>query len=67
MIKIRYENKYNLLRYKNILVVISLVYRPLSFSELAVLANLGPEPPKRIIEKYNLFLTTKKNTIYLIH
>jgi hypothetical protein len=67
MIKIEHENKYDQPRYKNVLVAISLAYRPLSLSELAVLADLGPETPKRIIEKCGLFLTTKENTIYLIH
>lgn len=53
---------------KNVLVVTSLAYRPLSLSELALLAGLGPEiDPQTIVEECGSFLTTKENTIYLIH
>jgi hypothetical protein len=59
---------------KNVLVATSLAYRPLSFSELALLAGLGPEIDlQTIVEECGSFLTTKedlttkKKTVYLIH
>jgi hypothetical protein len=50
--------------YKDVLVATSLAYRPLSLSELAVLADLPPEidHPQTIVEKCGSFLTTKENT-----
>jgi hypothetical protein len=66
--KIKLENKDNKPCYKNVLTAISFAYRSLSFFELAVLADLEPGVTLvSIIEKYGLFLTTKKNTVYLIH
>jgi hypothetical protein len=68
IIKIKLENKDNKLYYKNVLVAISLIYRPLSLLELAILADLEYGiTPESIIEKCGLFLITKKNTIYLIY
>lgn len=52
---------------KNILVATLLAYRPLSFSELAVLASLLPKIIETIIKKCDLFLTTKEKTVYLIY
>jgi hypothetical protein len=49
-------------------VAISLTYRPLSLSELAVLASMEPKiKPERIVEKCCSFLTTRENTVNLIH
>ena len=53
---------------KNVLVATSLAYRPLSLSELAVLAGLPPKVnPQTIVVKCGSFLTTKEETVYLIH
>jgi hypothetical protein len=53
---------------KNVLVATSLAYRPLSLSELTVLAGLPPKiKPQSIVKKCCSFLTTKENTVYLIH
>jgi hypothetical protein len=52
---------------KNVLVATSLAYRPLSLSELGVLAGLPPKSARTIIEKCGSFLTTKENTVYLSH
>ena len=52
---------------KNVLVAASLVYRPLSLSELAVLAGLPPKMTETIVKKCDSFLTTKEKTVYLIH
>jgi len=53
--------------YKNILVAASLTYRPLSLSELTVLAGLPPKMTETIVKKCDSFLTTKEKTVYLIH
>jgi hypothetical protein len=57
------------LRYcKNVLAATSLAYRPLSLSELGVLAGLEPEiDPQTIVEECGSFLITKKEMVYLIH
>jgi hypothetical protein len=53
---------------KKVLVATSLAYRPLSLPELAVLADLPPKiNPQTIVEECGSFLTTKENTVYLIH
>ena len=53
--------------YKNILVATYLAYRPLSLSELTIIAGLPPNiNPKTIVEKYSLFLTTTDRIVYLI-
>ncbi|KAH8800337.1 hypothetical protein F5884DRAFT_891236 [Xylogone sp. PMI_703] len=53
---------------KNILGVATLVYRPLSLSELAVLAGLPPKVnPQTIVDKCGSFLTIKEQTVFLIH
>jgi hypothetical protein len=68
MTRIEDGNEENRQRCKNVLVATSLAYRPLSFSELAVLAGLLPKiNPETIIKKCGSFLTTKENTVYLIH
>jgi hypothetical protein len=67
MDKIKLENEDDELRCKNVLAAISLIYRPLSLSELAVLADLRSESLKRIVEICGSFLITKDNTVYPIH
>jgi hypothetical protein len=68
MTRIEHESEIDQQRCKNVLVALSLVYRPLSLSELAVLAGLEPKiKPERIVEKCRLFLTTGENTVNLIH
>jgi hypothetical protein len=53
---------------KNVLVATSLAYRPLSLSELVVLAGLGTGiDPQTIVEECGSFLTTNNKTVYLIH
>jgi hypothetical protein len=55
---------------KNVLVAAALTYRPLSFSELAVLAGLRPksEPePQTIVQKCGSFLTTNEERVSVIH
>src|SRR5271155_5503029 len=53
---------------ENVLVATSLAYRPLSLSELGILAGLPPKiNPQTIVVKCGLFLTTKEKTVYLIH
>ncbi|KAK4206474.1 hypothetical protein QBC37DRAFT_381060 [Rhypophila decipiens] len=53
---------------KNVLVAIVLTHRPLTLSELTVLAELPPSiPPKIIANKCGSFLTVKQETVYLIH
>lgn len=55
---------------KTILVIIIFAHRPLSLSELAVLAGLQPETDpesQTIVAKCGSFLTIDKETVYLIH
>jgi hypothetical protein len=53
---------------KNVLVVTSLVYRPLSLSELCVLAGLASEiDPQTIVDECGSFLTSTGQTVSLIH
>ncbi|RYP38832.1 hypothetical protein DL768_010750 [Monosporascus sp. mg162] len=53
---------------KNVLVAVSLAYRPLSISELAVVAALPSKvKPQNIVEKCGSFLSTKEGMVYLIH
>ncbi|RYO79252.1 hypothetical protein DL764_010034 [Monosporascus ibericus] len=53
---------------KNALVAITLTYRPLTLSELAVLAELPSNMhPRTITKKCGSFLTIKQETVYLIH
>jgi hypothetical protein len=67
MTKIEHENKDDQSRCKDVLVALSLAYRPLSRFELAV-ASVGSDVDlTRIIEKCRSFLTIKENTVYLIH
>ncbi|KAF1969492.1 hypothetical protein BU23DRAFT_557525 [Bimuria novae-zelandiae CBS 107.79] len=53
---------------KTVLVSTVLAYRPLTLSELAVLADLPlGMHPRTIVKKCGSFLTTKDETVYLIH
>lgn len=53
---------------KSVLVAAVLAYRPLTLSELAVLADLPSDmQPWTIIRKCGSFLTTEEETVYLIH
>lgn len=53
---------------KNVLIAASLAYRPLSISELSIVAALPSKMnPQNIVEKCGSFLTTKQETVYLIH
>ena len=66
--RIEGEKEIDQRRCKNVLAALSLVYRPLSLSELAVLASLEPKvKPERVVEKCRSFLTTGENTVNLIH
>jgi hypothetical protein len=67
MTKIEEGNKDNQQRCKNVLVATTLAYRPLSFSELEILAELPRGSPRAIIKKCGSFLTTKGETVFLIH
>ncbi|KAL2133700.1 hypothetical protein VTI74DRAFT_1876 [Chaetomium olivicolor] len=52
---------------KNALAAVTLALRPLSLSELAVLADLPPDMSRTIVEDCGSFLTVKEETVYLIH
>ncbi|EPE06576.1 wd-repeat protein [Ophiostoma piceae UAMH 11346] len=52
---------------RSVLAVASLAYRPLSLSELVVLADLPQKMTPTIVKKCGSFLTLKDNTVYLIH
>jgi hypothetical protein len=67
MTRIEDGSEENQQRCKNVLVATSLAYRPLSLSELAVLAGLLPKMTETIVKKCGSFLTTKEKTVYLIH
>jgi WD40 repeat protein len=67
----RIENGKDQQYYKNVLVATALAYRPLSLSELAILAGLPREiteiKTQMIVEKCRSFLAIRKKTVYLIH
>jgi NACHT domain len=53
---------------KEVLVATALSYRPLSLSELGVVAGLPPKVnPQTIVEKCGSFLTTRESIVDLIH
>jgi hypothetical protein len=52
---------------KNVLVAATLALRPLTLSELAVLADLPPDMPRTITEDCGSFLIITGETVYLIH
>ncbi|KAL5352139.1 hypothetical protein ACLOAV_002084 [Pseudogymnoascus australis] len=68
MIRIEDGNEQNRQRCKNVLVASSLALRPLSLSELAVLAGLLPKiNPETIIKKCGSFLIIRKEMVSPIH
>ncbi|KAL2192722.1 hypothetical protein P885DRAFT_81924 [Corynascus similis CBS 632.67] len=52
---------------KNVLAAVTLAHRPLTLSELAILADLPSDMPRTIVENCGSFLTVKEETVYLIH
>ncbi|KAL2015568.1 hypothetical protein VTK56DRAFT_5217 [Thermocarpiscus australiensis] len=52
---------------KNVLAAATLALRPLTLSELAVLADLPSDMSRTIVEDCGSFLTVKEETVYLIH
>ncbi|KAI0864414.1 WD40-repeat-containing domain protein [Xylaria cubensis] len=54
---------------KNVLVAVSLAFRPLSFHELAAIAHLpaGNDIPQTVAEECGSFLTITAKTVSLIH
>ncbi|KAL2192580.1 hypothetical protein P885DRAFT_47293, partial [Corynascus similis CBS 632.67] len=52
---------------KNVLAAATLAFRPLTLSELAVLADLPPDMSRTIVEDCGSFLTIKEEVVYLIH
>lgn len=53
---------------KNILVAVSLAYRPFSLLELSLLAGLPPRVPTReVVKLCGSFITVDNDTVYLIH
>lgn len=52
---------------KNVLGAATLAFRLLTLSGLIVLAELHDMDPRTIIRKCGSFLTTKEDTVYLIH
>lgn len=68
MIRIEDGNEQNRQRCKNVLVASSLALRPLSLSELAVLAGLLPKiNPETIVKKCGSFLIIRKEMVSPIH
>ncbi|KAL5344830.1 hypothetical protein ACLOAV_010227 [Pseudogymnoascus australis] len=68
MIRIEDGNEQNRQRCKNVLVASSLALRPLSLSELAVLAGLLPKMnTETIVKKCGSFLIIRKEMVYPIH
>jgi Cdc6-like AAA superfamily ATPase len=52
---------------KNVLVAATLAFRPLTLSELRVLAQLPETVPATIVRKCGSFLVVQDETVYLIH
>lgn len=68
MTKIENGNKRQIEYCKSVLAATCLAYRPLSVSELAVVATLPSKiKPQDIVEECGSFLTTRGETVYLIH
>ena len=61
-------NERNHQRCKNVLAATFLAHRPLSLSELVVVAGLPAKiNPRTIVDRCGSFLTIKDETVYLIH
>ena len=68
MARIDGRNERNRQRCKNVLAATFLVHRPLSLSELVVVAGLPAKIyPQTIVDRCGSFLTIKDETVYLIH
>ncbi|KAH6622752.1 hypothetical protein F5144DRAFT_517211, partial [Chaetomium tenue] len=68
MARIDERNKQNRQRCKNVLAATFLVHRPLSLSELIVVAGLPAKiNPRAVVDRCGSFLTIKDETVYLIH
>jgi hypothetical protein len=68
MARIDGANERNRQRCKNVLAATFLVHRPLSLSELVVVAGLPAKiNPRTIVDRCGSFLTIKDETVYLIH
>ncbi|KAH6636427.1 hypothetical protein F5144DRAFT_508878 [Chaetomium tenue] len=68
MTRIDEGNERNRQRCKNVLVATFLVHRPLSLSELIVVAGLPAKiNPRAVVDRCGSFLTIKDETVYLIH
>ncbi|PTB57547.1 hypothetical protein M431DRAFT_479145 [Trichoderma harzianum CBS 226.95] len=52
---------------RNVLVAALLAFRPLTLSEVGVLAQLPNQTPATIVRKCGSFLTVQNETVYLIH
>ncbi|PNP46434.1 hypothetical protein THARTR1_10756 [Trichoderma harzianum] len=52
---------------RNVLVATLLAFRPLTLSEVGVLAQLPNKIPATIVRKCSSFLTVQNETVYLIH
>ncbi|KAL6830725.1 WD40-repeat-containing domain protein [Trichoderma sp. SZMC 28015] len=52
---------------RNVLVAALLAFRPLTLSEVGVLAQLPDKTPATIVRKCGSFLTVQNETVYLIH
>ncbi|KAL5088777.1 hypothetical protein Trisim1_006192 [Trichoderma cf. simile WF8] len=52
---------------RNVLVAALLAFRPLTLSEVGVLAQLPNKTPATIVRKCGSFLTVQNETVYLIH
>ncbi|KAL6805892.1 WD40 repeat-like protein [Trichoderma sp. SZMC 28012] len=52
---------------RNVLVAALLAFRPLTLSEVGVLAHLPDKTPATIVRKCGSFLTVQNETVYLIH
>ncbi|KKO96923.1 hypothetical protein THAR02_10976 [Trichoderma harzianum] len=52
---------------RNVLVAALLAFRPLTLSEVGVLAQLPDKTPATIVRKCGSFLTVQNETLYLIH
>ncbi|KAL7932075.1 hypothetical protein V8C35DRAFT_329060 [Trichoderma chlorosporum] len=52
---------------RNVLVAATLAFRPLTLSEVTVLAQLPDNFPATIVRKCGSFLTVQDETVYLIH
>jgi hypothetical protein len=67
MTRIEHGNEQNRQRCKNVLAATFLAYRPLSLTELTVLAGLSPEMTQTVVGKCGSFLTITGETVSLIH